>query len=29
MISNRMKIEVVKNVDVEPKYKSLYLGLGV
>ena len=24
-----MKIEVVRNVDVEPKYKSLYLGLGV
>jgi len=24
-----MKVEVVRNVDVEPKYKSLYLGLGV
>ena len=27
-IKNRLKVEVVKNVDIEPKYKSLYLGLG-
>ena len=25
-IKNRMRVEVVQNVDVEPKYKSLYLG---
>ena len=27
-VDDRMRIEIVKNVDVEPKYKSLYIGAG-
>ena len=25
-VANQMTIEVVRNVDVEPKFKSLYIG---
>jgi hypothetical protein len=25
---DKMRIEIVKNVDVEPKYKSIYIGAG-
>ena len=25
-ITDRLKVEVVRNVDIEPKYKSLYIG---